>query len=1526
MPEILTNQQLNSYRDRINSGGLEQVRQVYSELYAKGYNYAGWALGVAKGNTLTGLAALDFLQGTALLGLDSVTCRNLSQNEIDLIRIDMGRSYVNSLIAITRLGDGTLSRDVKFDEVSNFHKGVFTKYNLTLTNWTLNTPMELIRQTEGSAAVEAMWQRIRDTGGGGLDGTVASMMLLNKVGRLAFSEDSRIRDAALQWMDSVPGVANLKQMGKSLDLFGQWLVSDAGGDSVGAAVSVPPAWKVVLDAVDGQTKIIRNTSHVIDKDVAEGPDTYVVRQGDSLWKIAIENGWDFDALKAANSQLTDPNFIRLGQRINGLGYMQPGSAVQISNLLQLLNAEHQVQVARQAGQLGRTHYASFTEWAASQFADSVGLRFGGGVSLQLPANPWLDLDPIGAFYESNSAEFDSAESIAGKTPVLLDAARRRLRAAALQARDINGDNKLTGAELQGLSAWTDTNENGILDTGELQSTEQAGITMLRATNCDFYTQGNGLLASGPQAAPIKRSDTAGLPARVDRTSVVPSSNYRALRDSDNVYLPPGGGYIVWGSGQVKINYTNRSYLIGTDGNDNFDGNYYAAYRQYFSNDLLVNFLAGGGDDVMGGSVRNDRLWGGTGNDLLFGYAGDDQLFGEEDNDELQGMDGNDTLDGGVGNDLLFGQVGNDALFGGDGNDTLVGFTAGNESKQTLATGETDNDALYGGNGADQLMGGLGDDYLDGGNDADILFGDTGNDTVLGGAGNDEIQGDAGADKLHGEDGNDKVFGSVGDDQIWGGAGDDVLVGFTPGNDAKQTLLAGETDNDSLYGGLGQDQLYGGLGNDYLDGGAGYDVLAGGDGNDMLHGGAGDDEFDGGSGDDLLVGDAGADKLCGGVGNDALWGGDGDDIMTGFTPANDTKQTLVPGETDDDLLYGGAGNDLLLGAFGNDVLYGEDGNDELQGAEGDDVLYGGAGDDRLFAQVGNDVLYGGEGDDLLVGFAAANDAKQSLKPGETDDDCLYGGAGSDVLLGGAGNDYLDGGAGADEMEGGQGDDTYIVNSANDVILEHGNEGHDTVYSSVNYILNANVEDLHLLEGFNIHGTGNGRDNVVIGNSRDNIIDGVTGADTMFGGAGDDTYYVDNAGDTTVEYADEGVDMVQSRISIALGDNVENLNLLDFGKPEKGLVNGRPVLISGYPKANELDYMQGDAIPDFKGTCALTSIANLLVEASTPTTEGEVVQRAINNQWAVTDPAATDYQRGGSNFQQQQALLDSYGMRNALLSGYSEQSVANLVRSGRGVLIGLNAGKLWNDAHYFDDGGVNHVVTVTGAAYAEDDGALMGFYIADSGRQRVSDMTRFVSLEAFRSAAAVPNAYSIYTIEAVKSWDEDVNGSGNALDNILVGNRGNNILYGGAGNDTLVGGAGCDVLIGGDGGDTYVFNRGDGPDLIREFAAQSDHPDLVLFGKEIDHNDLWFRRVAEDLEISVLGTSDSLLVEGWYTDPSRRIARFQAGDGLQLLGGEVEAMVSAMDAYTTSLVPGLATPGILPQSYQPALVQQVASSWR
>jgi len=69
---------------------------------------------------------------------------------------------------------------------------------------------------------------------------------------------------------------------------------------------------------------------------------------------------------------------------------------------------------------------------------------------------------------------------------------------------------------------------------------------------------------------------------------------------------------------------------------------------------------------------------------------------------------------------------------------------------------------------------------------------------------------------------------------------------------------------------------------------------------------------------------------------------------------------------------------------------------------------------------------------------------------------------------------------------------------------------------------------------------------------------------------------------------------------------------------------------------------------------------------------------------------------------------------------------------------------------------------------------------------------------------------------------INGTGNALDNVIIGNAGNNILTGLGGNDTLNGGTGADTMFGGTGNDTYVVDNagdvvnetgGDGTDLVQ-----------------------------------------------------------------------------------------------------------------
>src|SRR5690606_17786477 len=87
--------------------------------------------------------------------------------------------------------------------------------------------------------------------------------------------------------------------------------------------------------------------------------------------------------------------------------------------------------------------------------------------------------------------------------------------------------------------------------------------------------------------------------------------------------------------------------------------------------------------------------------------------------------------------------------------------------------------------------------------------------------------------------------------------------------------------------------------------------------------------------------------------------------------------------------------------------------------------------------------------------------------------------------------------------GLGDDTYIVDSADDVVVENTGEGTDLIMASIGYTLVANVENLTLTGSGDIDGAGNDEDNTFRGNAGDNVLTGNAGADALYGGGGMDT---------------------------------------------------------------------------------------------------------------------------------------------------------------------------------------------------------------------------------------------------------------------------------------------------------------------------------------------------------------------------------------------------------------------------------------
>jgi Ca2+-binding RTX toxin-like protein len=137
------------------------------------------------------------------------------------------------------------------------------------------------------------------------------------------------------------------------------------------------------------------------------------------------------------------------------------------------------------------------------------------------------------------------------------------------------------------------------------------------------------------------------------------------------------------------------------------------------------------------------------------------------------------------------------------------------------------------------------------------------------------------------------------------------------------------------------------------------------------------------------------------------------------------------------------------------------------------------------------------------------------------------------------------------------------------------------------------------------------------------------------------------------------------------------------------------------------------------------------------------------------------------------------------------------------------------------------------------------------------------------------------------------TGTSGNDSLFGFAGNDLLNGNGGNDTFVGGTGNDTLNGGSGNDTYIFYRGDGADVVTETGAT----DIVQFGQTISDQQLWFAQQGNNLVASLIGTTDKITVQNWYSGSANQIETFATPDGLKL-DTQIAQLVSAMATYSAN----------------------------
>lgn len=825
------------------------------------------------------------------------------------------------------------------------------------------------------------------------------------------------------------------------------------------------------------------------------------------------------------------------------------------------------------------------------------------------------------------------------------------------------------------------------------------------------------------------------------------------------------------------------------------------YIQIAPGTVIENVICGDGSDTICDSAASNRIYAGRGDDwVIAGVNGDS---------EIPVFDSNDYFDGGTGYDRIAYQnydlsnftftfidehsvVASSAF---TGNDTLVnfeeiGFLHNSLTFDALLDLVTNPALPITGTGAD-----------------DTLVGTSRGDLMYGGVGNDTINGNDGSDTLYGEDGNDLLDGGIGTDSMYGGTGDDVYVVDSSGDIVFENpdegtdlvrssityALTANVENLILTGTVAID----GTGNELNN------TMTGNSGANILDGGAGADTLNGGAGSDTYFVDNVADVITEGLSS-------GTDLVKSSISyslvLNVENLTLIGVDSID-----GMGNTLA------NVLTGNAAANTLNGGAGADRMVGGAGDDIYIIDNAADVVVEnlGEGDDLVrssITYTLAVNIENLALTGTA----IINGTGNalnNILTGNAAANALNGGLGADLMVGGIGNDTYFIDNAGDSIVENSNEGTDLVQSTISYTLAANVENLTLAGTALINGTGNDLGNVITGNAAVNSLEGGAGNDTlnggvgadqMTGGEGNDLIIIDNIGDVVMESLGEGLDTVQSTVTYTLGANIENLTLTG-AVAINGTGNELDNTIMGNAAANVIDGGAGnDTLNGGAGADRIIGgDGNDLIVIDNI---GDVVLENANEGLDTVQSSIT-YALG--------ANIENLTLIGTAIINGTGNELDNIINGN--AAVNILSGELGND-------------TINGGTGADKmaGGAGDDIYILDNAADVVTELAG-EGIDLVQSAVTHILAANVENLTLIGI--ATINGTGNTLNNTIIGNSAANILNGGAGIDTLAGGTGNDTYVVDNISDAVIENSSAGTDLVQSavtYTLAANVENLTLTG--------------------------------------------------------------------------------------------------
>jgi Ca2+-binding RTX toxin-like protein len=654
-------------------------------------------------------------------------------------------------------------------------------------------------------------------------------------------------------------------------------------------------------------------------------------------------------------------------------------------------------------------------------------------------------------------------------------------------------------------------------------------------------------------------------------------------------------------------------------------------------------------------------------------------------------------------------------------------------------------------------------------------------------------------------------------------------------------------------------------------------------------------MNGTSGDDVVIGDGGGDVVSGGAGSEIYVYGkhDGDLwikddgaaaadtdrlVLTNLNSANvsldrigDTlliKVTETGKTVTVEQFFANHGIEILRFADGtewdrsqikNATVYRGDGhNNFIHDSDGDDVIHGAQGDDLIHIGGGNDTILYGKGD----GYDIVDDS--STSPTEHDKFVLTDLNPEDIQLSRAGSHLI-----------------LTVKATGEYVdftnFFPGNTGDwDTTARNIDAIKFANGTSWNRAEiQNNAWYRGSDHGDTISASELNDTIEGGKGDDVLDGWSGSDTY---------IWKKGDGNDQISDFSSIFFPSTASNIDTLCLTDVTSGEVSfsyqGSTLLISINSSGETI------TVPNFFG-----GVASLLTGAGAYGFGIDAIKFA--------DGGSLDRQeithRAGLDYLGWDRTTFTY-----VVNGFIEWSYFTDEFNHGGNIIGgiyLDTNDVWNASSY---GGLGGIFGVPDFLQPKPfDGSGKNTLVGGDGNDILGGGA---AQDVLSGGQGNDVLYGDYRDENLGDGNDVLNGGdgndaiygGPGMD-LMDGGEGNDYLFGGAGKDYMSGWAGDDVYVGGKGddvlisnnafatgNDTFIYSSGDGNDVIFESGsgysgAASETDTLVL--TDLTPEDVEFSRSVDDLLIRIKSTGEVITVSSHFFD--RLPDNNTAGMGIELI---------------------------------------------